>query len=136
VNDRFSYSILVKYKDGEPISTFLTKNVSNSNGENQIAIWNEKGPADNPFTGVFNKREDAYYSVDCRFNYKIPLKNDKKIEFMATVYNLLDFGLEINEYTFRPYSSSSEVTWYNNNSRSALEIQNPRTIEIGASYHF
>ncbi|MGB1294988.1 MAG: hypothetical protein ACPG6V_05870 [Flavobacteriales bacterium] len=136
VNERFSYSVLVKYKDGEPISTFLTKNVSNSNGENQIAIWNEKGPADNPFTGVFNKREDAYYSVDCRFNYKVPLKNNKKIEFMASVYNLLDFGLEINEYTFRPYSSSSEVTWYNNNSRSALEIQNPRTIEIGASYHF
>lgn len=136
VNDRFSYALNVKYKDGEPFNAYLTKSTTNAAGENQIGIWNEKGPADNPFTGIFNKREDAYFSVDCRLKYDLPLNNGHKLGLNLNVYNLLDFGLEISEYTFRPYSSNGDVDWYNNNSRSALEIQNPRTIEIGAAYHF
>lgn len=136
VNERFSYALNVKYKDGEPFSAYLTKATTNGNGENQMAIWNEKGPADNPFTGIFNKREDAYFSVDCRLKYDLPLRNGNKLGLNLNVYNLLDFGLEINEFTFRPYSTDTDIDWYNNNSRSALEIQNPRTIEIGAVYHF
>lgn len=136
VNERFSYALNVKYKDGEPFNAYLTKSTTNASGENQVAIWNEKGPADNPFTGIFNKREDAYFSVDCRLKYDLPLRNGNKLGLNLNVYNLLDFGLEINEYTFRPYSANMDVDWYNNNSRSALEIQNPRTIEIGATYHF
>ncbi len=136
VNDRFSYTLNVKYKDGEPFSSYLTKASTNTSGENQIAIWNEQGPADNPFTGIYNKREDAYFSVDCRLKYNLPLSNGNKLGLSFNVYNLLDFGLEISEYTFRPYASNQNQSWYNNNSRSALEIQNPRTIEIGAAYHF
>ncbi|MGB1219328.1 MAG: hypothetical protein ACPG4W_06095 [Flavobacteriales bacterium] len=137
VSERFSYGITVKYKDGEPFSNFSTQLSSNGNGENQVAIWNEAGPADNPFTAIFNKREDAYYSVDLRARYGLPLKTNKKLEFTAVLYNVLDFGLEIAEYNFRPFTDNpASANYYDNNSRAALEIQNPRTLEVGIQYQF
>ena len=131
VSERFSYGITVKYKDGEPFSNFSTQLSSNSNGENQVAIWNEAGPADNPFTAIFNKREDAYYSVDTRFGYGFKYKNGRKLKLHATIYNLLDIGLEIAEFTFRPQSTKPALGDFNDNSRAALEIQNTRSLELG-----
>ncbi len=116
VNEKFNYSILVNYKDGQSFNGYNT-----SLRNDQIAIWNHGIPGDNPFTGEFNKREDGFWNIELRGEYATTWKNNK-VKYYAEIYNFFDIGWEINEYTFRPYI---------NNSRKALDLQIPRGLIFG-----
>jgi hypothetical protein len=130
VNERFQYGITAKYKDGESFSTFLYQQ-----NPKEFIVYNEGLPGDNPFYGGRDKREDAYYSIDAQLRYTF-MVNNKPLILHIRGYNLLDLGLEIGEYTFRPFTDSPEYPEYDNNSRAALEVQTPRTFEIGLNYQF
>ncbi|MCT4664965.1 MAG: hypothetical protein N4A45_06995 [Flavobacteriales bacterium] len=134
VNENFKWGFTIKYKDGESFSTFLTQEGTNTGGS-EFIIHNEGHPGDTPFANAMDKREDAYYSIDGRLNYGFKLAGHP-FQLTLTAYNIFDLGLEITEYTFRPFTESYIYGGYDNNSRAALEIQTPRTIELGVRYFF
>lgn len=127
INDKLTTIFQFKYKDGQSFNSFGTKIFTDINGNNQIAIWNSNVKGDNPFTDQLSRREDCFYNSEIRIKYLLPLKN-KKIEFNATVYNLLDLGFQLAEATFPPITD--------NGNRKVIDIQIPRGFLVSLTYQF
>ena len=119
VTDKLSLAFQYKYKDGQSLNSFGTA-ISN----NQIAIWNSNVKGDNPFTGQLSRREDCFYNTEIRALYKFYFA-DKLFDVNLTVYNLLDLGFQLSEFTFPPKTD--------NGKRWVLETQIPRGFLLSAT---
>lgn len=119
VTDKLSFAFQYKYKDGQSLNSFGTA-ISN----NQIAIWNSNVKGDNPFTGQLSRREDCFYNTEIRARYKFYFA-DKLFDVNLTVYNLLDLGFQLSEFTFPPK--------IDNGKRWVLETQIPRGFLLSAT---
>jgi len=111
-----SFALNGKFKDGQPFTTFITALATDANDNHQLAMWNDRTKGINPFDEDFGSRKDAFFNIDFRtsINGKI-LHHAFEIQLM--VYNLIDFGTELAEYTFEPDMSVG---------RRALELNIPR----------
>jgi hypothetical protein len=125
VNDKLSFALTGKFKDGQPFTNFKTHTITDMNGNSQMAIWANRTKGINPFTGDFGSREDACFNIDlcATFKGKIMIRD---FEIQAMVYNLYDFGTELTEYTFQPD---------NTNSRYAMSLNIPRGLMLTAKIY-
>jgi hypothetical protein len=122
---RFNFALSGKFKDGQPFTTFDTKIISDANGNNQLAMWNNRTKGINPMDGDFGSREDAFFNIDLRTTYSGNLMNHP-YEIQMMLYNVYDFGTELTEYTFEPD---------NMNARFALDLNIPRGLMITAKIY-
>lgn len=122
-NESWTVLLSAKYKDGQPFNTYDI--ALDGRGENQqAAIWSKGIPGDNPFTGEFNKREDAFWNVEVRARYYTQL-NQHPLQLELGIYNIFDLGLEIAEYGFGQGTLDG---------RPALDVQTPRGIQFALAY--
>lgn len=126
LNNNLSFAFSGKFKDGQPFTNFSTQTVTDSKGNNQMAIWALRTKGINPFTGDFGSREDACFNIDLSATYKGRIMNHN-YEIQAMVYNLYDFGTELTEYTFQPDDSYS---------RYAMSLNIPRGMMFTAKFYF
>ena len=110
VNKHVGLTLNIKFKDGQPFSSFLTRTATDADGNTQIAIWDERTKGINPFNGDFGSREDAFFNLDFRATYRGEI-NRYPFEAQFTCYNFYDFGTELTEYTFVP-AGSEEMPRY------------------------
>ena len=101
INKNLSFALTGKFKDGQPFSGYGANTITDSNGNNQIAIWN------NTNKGI---------NIDLHATYKGKISN-VNFEVSAMCYNIYDFGTELAEYTFEPYDKIQ---------RLAMELNIPR----------
>jgi hypothetical protein len=124
--DRFSTSLRVKYKDGQPINLFDTRLNEDMSGNNQVAIWNNQIKGTNPFTGEFGQRESGFWNYDINLTYRADI-GSRKMNFSMDIYNLLDVASTLNNYTFTPGNPGERFT---------MEVQIPRGFILTAEYFF
>lgn len=124
LNDHFSFSASGKFKDGQPFSSFDTKVLTDASGNNQIAVWNDRTKGINPFNYDFGSREDAFFNIDVRANYK-GFIGKKSFELQLMCYNIYDYGTELTEYIFLPLGTS----------RRAMSLNIPRGLLFTATYN-
>lgn len=122
-NERWTMLFSAKYKDGQPFNTYSTA-LAGSGENQQAAIWSRGIPGDNPFTGEFNKREDAFWNMELRTRYTAQL-NQHPLQLELGIYNFFDLGLEIAEYGFGQGVLDG---------RPALDVQTPRGIQFALAY--
>ena len=125
VNEMLSFSTSVKFKDGQPFASFETKTITDVNGNNQLAMRNERTKGINPFDHDFGSREDAFFNVEFRTNYRFNLGNHQA-ELQCYIYNLYDFGTELTEYAFLPVAGR----------RRAMSLNIPRGLMLTGTYRF
>jgi len=123
----FTANLLIKFKDGQPISLFDSEVISQPGG-NQAAIWNVINKGINPFTGQFGFREGAFWNYEIKFNYSLKARNIP-LDVFFNIYNLNDIATILNNYSFSPYTGSP-------NRRSGMEVQIPRGFTMGLNYYF
>ena len=114
----FWAGMVIKYRDGEAYSHYLTYLTNTGNG-NQVAVWKRDVNGDTLLFpgGEFGTREDAFWNFDLNFIYNFKIKQTKfRVYFQ--VINALDIGAELVEKIFDP-------------NRVALELQNPRGFRMG-----
>jgi len=127
INNRLTAAFQFKYKDGQSFNSFGTKIFTDVNNNNQVAIWNSNVKGDNPFTGQLSRREDCFYNSEIRIKYSIPFKKHK-LDFNATIYNLLDLGFQLAEATFPPITDNGD--------RKVIDTQIPRGFIISMTYQY
>lgn len=125
ISRKFNFAFQFKYKDGQSFSVFKTHFYKN-NGNNQIAIENYNTKGDNPFTGDFGRRKDAFFNSVIRLTYNGEiLKNSFTANL--SIYNIYDFETELAEYVFHPE---------NIDERYSLEFNIPRGLIFSLKYEF
>lgn len=125
LNEKWSFSSTFKFKDGQPFSSFETKVVSDDNGNNQLAIRNNRTKGINPFTQEFGSREDSFFNLEFRTNYRFNI-GSHGAELQLLVYNMYDFGTELTEYIFTPLAGE----------RRAMSLNIPRGLMLTGTYRF
>jgi hypothetical protein len=125
ISEKINLSFQFKYKDGQPFAVYNT--YFSENGDNtQIAIQNYNTKGDNPFTGDFGRRKDAFFDSVLGLTITGKLfKNNYSTNI--SIYNIYDFGTELSEYVFSP-----DLT----NDRYTLELNIPRGIMFSFKYSF
>ena len=119
----FWVSMVMKYRDGEPFSHYLTS-LHGVDGRSQAALWKRDINGDTlVFGGEFGSRKDALWNLDFNFIYALPLKGNRTLRAYFQIYNVMDLAAELVEKTFK-------------SGRSALELQPPRGFQTGLSFHF
>ena len=116
INKNLSFALTGKFKDGQPFSGYGANTITDSNGNNQIAIWNNTNKGMNFINTDFGTRKDAFFNIDLHATYKGKISN-VNFEVSAMCYNIYDFGTELAEYTFEPYDKIQ---------RLAMELNIPR----------
>ncbi|MDY3978788.1 MAG: hypothetical protein SOZ00_02065 [Tidjanibacter sp.] len=123
--ERLSITMTGKFKDGQPFTNYSTSIATDSEGNNNIAIWTDNTKGINPFDGDFGCRKDAFFNIDLRVAYRFKLRS-LPCTIEASGYNLYDFGTELTEYTFNPEGAGP---------RRAMSLNIPRgamlTLRIG-----
>ena len=136
----FSASLLILFKDGQPISTFETR-LDSQIGRNQVAVWNYTNKGISPYNGQFGFREGAFWNYELKLKYDLQPRN---VPFAINlyIYNLMDIATILNNYSFSPYTNyNPQFPFYNKqgytpNRRSGMEVQIPRGFMIGLNYYF
>ena len=114
--------ILIKYRDGEPFSHYLTY-ITNAGNGNQVSAWKRNVNGDNLlFGGEFGTREDALWNVDLNFIYNL-IVDDVSMRIYFQIMNAVDIASAILEKVFEP-------------NRIPLELQNPRGFRTGVQIRF
>ena len=120
VNKYLSFAMTGKFKDGQPFSGFSANTISDSNGNNQTAIWSNTMKGINLINTNFGTRKDAFFNIDLNATYKGKISNlDFEVQLMC--YNIYDFGTELAEYVFEPYDKIQ---------RLAMELNIPRGLML------
>ena len=120
INKNLSFALTGKFKDGQPFSGYGAKTISDSNGNNQIAIWNNTNKGMNFINTDFGTRKDAFFNIDVNATYKGKISN-VNFEVQLMCYNIYDFGTELAEYSFEPYDKIQ---------RLAMELNIPRGLML------
>ncbi|HBF89444.1 MAG TPA: hypothetical protein DDX39_12455 [Bacteroidales bacterium] len=124
-SDKLSLAFQFKYKDGQSFTANHTM-ISSNGVNNQIAAWSMRTKGDNPFTGDFGTRKDAFFNTIIRIVYNGKI-NENEFSLNASMYNFYDFGTDLAEYIYPPDYSTE---------RYVLELNTPRGIILSFSYKF
>lgn len=112
ITENWGLSMNFHFKDGTPISNYLTKEVVNELGDKDLVVYPAATKGINVVDGNFGKRKDAFFNLDMRLRYRgnINMRNQSvgakgaiPFEVQLTGYNLYDFGTELMEYSFDQY---------------------------------
>lgn len=117
--DSLWLSLVIRYRDGQPFTAFNESISPNNN----LIIYNQYMPGDNPFTGQMGRREDCIWEFNFDISGKFYLFN-KLWDISIVLYNFFDLAFEIVENAF------------NINHRQPLELQIPPTISVTLSFDF
>jgi len=120
LNKNLNFSLTGKFKDGQPFTGFHTKLATDTNGNNQLAIWSNSTKGINLYTNDFGCRKDAFFNIDFRATYTGNVINHP-FELQMMIYNIYDFGTELLEYTFIPDEK---------NTRAAMNLNIPRGLML------
>lgn len=96
---QLGFTFTGKFKDGQPVTSYMTKEYTNADGNTQMAVIPTRTRGINMFDGHFGSREDAFFNIDLRVSYR-PVIKGHNCEFQAVCYNIYDFGTSLNEYSF------------------------------------
>lgn len=109
ITENWGLSLNFHFKDGTPISNYLTEERVSETGEVDLAVLPGDTKGINVSDGHFGKRKDAFFNLDLRLRYRgnINMRNQAlgaqgaiPFEVQLTGYNLYDFGTELTEYSF------------------------------------
>ena len=125
ISEKFNFAFQFKYKDGQAFATFTTQFYEN-NGNTQVAIKNYNTKGDNPFTGDFGRRKDAFFNSVLRLTYNGKFAKNS-LTANLSIYNIYDFGTELAEYVFQPD---------NTDERYSLELNIPRGLMFSLKYEY
>lgn len=88
-----------KFRDGQPVSGFSTTMAEDAAGNRRIEIMNSRTRGINVYDSNFGSREDAFFNIDLRVDYRPQIAN-REWRFALTCYNIYDFGTALNECSF------------------------------------
>ncbi len=109
ITENWGLSLNFHFKDGTPISNYLTEERVSETGDIDLAVLPGDTKGINVSDGHFGKRKDAFFNLDLRLRYRgnINMRNQAlgtqgaiPFEVQLTGYNLYDFGTELTEYSF------------------------------------
>lgn len=126
LSKHFSLAAQYKYRDGQSFNDY-DFSITSDGTNRQIAIWNNNVKGDNPFTGQTSRREDCFYDFELRGKYNFTLRK-RKASVALSVYNLIDLGFQLSEFTFPPKTKDGK--------RWVLETQIPRGFLLTLEYQF
>lgn len=110
--ENIGLSMNFHFKDGTPISNYLTEERVTVDGDKDIVVIVGDTKGINVSDGHFGKRKDAFFNLDMRLRYRgnINMRNQTlghtgaiPFEVQLTGYNLYDFGTGLVEYNFDQY---------------------------------
>jgi len=110
--------VSLKYRDGNPFAFF-----EYLNDHEQWVIYYQTIKAEDERGVKGGPREDYLSDISIKFSYKIRFLNNDMILGLS-IFNLLDFGQELSEYTF------------SGGTRDAIELQIPRSLRFTITYSF
>ena len=96
---QLGFSFTGKYRDGQPVTSYITRSLTDKYGNTEMAIIPTRTRGINVFDASFGSREDAFFNIDLRVVYR-PIIKGYQCEFQAVCYNIYDFGTSLNEYSF------------------------------------
>ncbi len=117
LSKRFFLSASIKYRDGNPFAFF---DAFKKNDQWIITYQTIQGEDEHGVKG--GPREDCIWDFNFRLSYEFTLFG-KKGRLELSLFNLLDFGLELSENVFSDESR-----------RLANELQLPRSLRLGVEF--
>ncbi|GHT16064.1 hypothetical protein AGMMS4956_17520 [Bacteroidia bacterium] len=129
---RLAFTLIGKFKDGQPFTHFATRLATDGNDNTQLLIVNGSTKGINPYDDDFGVRDDGFFNFDFITSFTGKIGNHT-YQLQAMVYNLYDFGTELTEYTFAPPARTEGAY---PGGRFSLSMCIPRGLMITAKVNF